>query len=244
MECTKQILAVLREGDFAHPGEIEAIELALSPINKDSKACVLDVGCGLGGTAHYVQKEGWGMVTGIDIDKKLIDYASSHYPEIQFVCEDILHNKLPHQSFQCIYSFSAFFCFASQEMALNELFKLAAPKASLVLFDYSKQVANPIQSPFPWSKTASLFSPIYLPELQSQLSTTGWQFIHSIDISQNFIGWYTALLQQFEQKRIKIEHRFGRQAWDTLYSGYQQLLMDLKTQKTGGIVVYASRDNA
>ncbi|WP_156411958.1 methyltransferase domain-containing protein, partial [Legionella bozemanae] len=71
MEYTKQILAMLREGDFAHPGETEAIELSLSPIAKNSEARLLDVGCGLGGTAHYVQKKGWGTVTGVDIDSDL-----------------------------------------------------------------------------------------------------------------------------------------------------------------------------
>lgn len=57
MEYTKQILAMLREGDFAHPSEIEAIEVSLSPIAKNSENRLLDVGCGLGGTAHYVQKK-------------------------------------------------------------------------------------------------------------------------------------------------------------------------------------------
>ncbi|HHU0101941.1 TPA: hypothetical protein ACT9MP_002644 [Legionella pneumophila] len=46
MEYTKQILATLREGDFAHPGEIEAkaIELSLSPIAKNSGARLLMIG--------------------------------------------------------------------------------------------------------------------------------------------------------------------------------------------------------
>jgi hypothetical protein len=38
MNNTKQILALLRAGDFAHPGEIEAIDLALSPITKEYHA--------------------------------------------------------------------------------------------------------------------------------------------------------------------------------------------------------------
>ena len=244
MEYTKQILAMLREGDFAHPGEIEAIELTLSPIVKNSKARLLDVGCGLGGTAHYVQKEGWGFITGVDIDKSFITHAQLHYPDTQFVCEDILQgDRLPHQSFQCIYSFSAFFCFVSQELALKNLSQLAAPGGALVLFDYSRPDATLIQSPFPWSKTASRFYPIYLPELKTQLSSTGWRFKESIDLSQHFIRWYTLLLQNFEQKRERVEQQFGQQAWDVLYSGYSQLLMDLNTEKIGGIAVYALRDN-
>ncbi|WED42294.1 methyltransferase domain-containing protein [Legionella cardiaca] len=242
MEYTKQILAMLRVGDFAHPGEIEAIDLALSPIMKDSDAHFLDVGCGLGGTAHYVQKQGWGKVTGIDIDANLIAYAQSHYPEIEFLCNDILQpDGFGYKKFQCIYSFSAFFCFASQKLALKRLAQFAASNGMLVLFDYSKQNEARIESPFPWSKTASRFNPICLPELKKQLRTTGWQFKESVDLSQQFIHWYILLLQSFEQKREAVIQQFGEEPWNILYSGFQQLLKDLNAQKVGGIVVYAHR---
>ncbi|CEK09313.1 class I SAM-dependent methyltransferase [Legionella hackeliae] len=218
--------------------------MALLSIAKNKDHCFLDVGCGLGGTAHYVQKQGWGRITGIDIDKNLIDYAKAHYPEIDFVCEDILQAKaLVNRSFQCIYSLSAFYCFASQELALKQLSQLAASEGSLVLFDYSKQDNIPIKSPFSWSKTALQFSPILLPELKRQLSSSGWQFKESIDLSQHFICWYTSLLHQFEQKRGLIIHQFNEKAWDIHYSGYEQLLMDLNAQKIGGVVVYASRSH-
>ncbi|HHF7375597.1 class I SAM-dependent methyltransferase [Legionella bozemanae] len=241
MEYTKQILAMLREGDFAHPGEIEAIELSLSLIAKNSEARLLDVGCGLGGTAHYVQKKGWGTVTGVDIDSDLIDRAKTSYPDVQFICEDILNStKLAHKSFQCIYSFSALFCFTSQEIALKKLSQLSDSHGRLVLFDYSRPDATPIQSPFPWSKTASRFNPIYLPELKKQLSETGWRFNESIDLSEYFIHWYKLLLRSFEQKREQVEQQFGQHAWDILYSGFKQLLIALDAKKIGGIVVYAN----
>ena len=218
MEYTKQILSMLREGDFAHPGEIEAIELSLSPIAKNSEAHLLDVGCGLGGTGHYVQKKGWGLVTGVDIDRTLIESAKTRYPEVQFICEDILKSTtLPHKSFHCIYSFSAFFCFTSQEIALKKLAQLSDSQGALVLFDYSRPDATPIESPFPWSKTASHFNPIYLPELKKQFATTGWKFNESVDLTEYFIRWYTLLLHSFEQKRKQVEQQFGHQAWDILY---------------------------
>ncbi|STO91749.1 class I SAM-dependent methyltransferase [Fluoribacter dumoffii] len=245
MEYTKQILSMLREGDFAHPGEIEAIELSLLPIAKNSEAHILDVGCGLGGTAHYVQKKGWGLVTGVDIDRTLIESAKTSYPDVQFICDDILKStKLAHKSFQCIYSFSAFFCFTSQEIALKKLAQLSDSHGRLVLFDYSRPDVTPIQSPFPWSKTASHFNPIYLPELKKQLSATGWRFNESVDLTEYFILWYTLLLHSFEQKREQVEHQFGQRAWDILYSGFKQLLRDLNTKKIGGIVVYASLNHA
>ena len=47
----KRILALIREGDYAHAGEEEAIERAFRSIPKNRENWVLDVGCGRGGSA-------------------------------------------------------------------------------------------------------------------------------------------------------------------------------------------------
>jgi cyclopropane fatty-acyl-phospholipid synthase-like methyltransferase len=47
----KQVLSLVRDGDFAHAGEREAIELAMGSVPKDAGQHVLDAGCGRGGTA-------------------------------------------------------------------------------------------------------------------------------------------------------------------------------------------------
>ena len=51
----RQILALVRDGDFAHAGEEEAIERALQEVPKDPNQQILDAGCGRGGTAAYMQ---------------------------------------------------------------------------------------------------------------------------------------------------------------------------------------------
>jgi hypothetical protein len=54
----KQILALVRDGDFAHAGEEEAIERAMRAVPKDRNRLILDAGCGRGGTAAYLQHHG------------------------------------------------------------------------------------------------------------------------------------------------------------------------------------------
>lgn len=240
---TKELLAYLRRGDFAHPGEIDAIELALATIAKKNSQRILDVGCGLGGTANYVQQQGWGQVVGIDLDPGLVQYAKNHYPEISFIQGDIHQAQaILAGKFQVIYSFSAFFCFASQQTVLQQWAQIAEKHAELVIFDYSRPNVDAISSPFPWSKTATRFSPIYLPELKSQLAITGWVFKESLDITQQFHLWYTQLMQQFDLKRESLINRFGIALFSKMYEGYSQLLMAIEAQKIGGIIVYASRD--
>lgn len=54
----QRILALVREGDYAHAGEEEAIELSMSGVGKDARRVILDAGCGRGGTADYLHKNG------------------------------------------------------------------------------------------------------------------------------------------------------------------------------------------
>ena len=68
----KGILSLVREGDYAHPGEEQAIDLVFAALPKDPDRQVLDLGRGRGGTAAYVQRHGWGRVTGVDIDAETL----------------------------------------------------------------------------------------------------------------------------------------------------------------------------
>ena len=45
---------------------------------------ILDVGCGQGGTANFVQENGWGRVVGFDIEEESIAYAKERYKAVQF----------------------------------------------------------------------------------------------------------------------------------------------------------------
>ena len=93
MSQSKQILSFLRDGNYAHPGEIEAIQLTMQSIAKNPQQLLLDVGCGLGGTAHYLQTYGFGKVTGLDIDHGLITAAKRHYPDVITAEASVLKNK-------------------------------------------------------------------------------------------------------------------------------------------------------
>ncbi|GAB6046625.1 hypothetical protein JCM19379_04480 [Methyloparacoccus murrellii] len=47
----KALLALARDGDYAHPGEAETIRLACAGLARQDSHRLLDVGCGRGGTA-------------------------------------------------------------------------------------------------------------------------------------------------------------------------------------------------
>jgi len=85
----KEFLATVRGKDYAHAGEEEAIDLIFSKIPKQENRKILDAGCGRGGTADYVQRNGWGHVVGVDIESQSIEYAKNAYPASEFHAMDV-----------------------------------------------------------------------------------------------------------------------------------------------------------
>jgi len=115
----KLALALVRGSDYAHAGEEEAIELALGPIAKSPSNRLLDVGCGIGGTARYVTEHGWGQVVGVDIDPDNIAAATARHPDLQFVCSDAAEiSRHLTGPFDVFYVLNAFFLFSDQRGAL------------------------------------------------------------------------------------------------------------------------------
>jgi cyclopropane fatty-acyl-phospholipid synthase-like methyltransferase len=89
-EC-REFLARVRGRDYAHAGEQEAIELVFENIQHQRERRILDAGCGRGGTADFVQRQGFGRVVGIDIKERTIKYAGEKYPDIEFHHLDVIH---------------------------------------------------------------------------------------------------------------------------------------------------------
>ena len=127
----KRILALVRDGDYAHAGEEEAIERSFRSIQKHSARWLLDVGCGRGGSADYLRRNGWGHVEKIDRDAESVEYARATYPEIGFhICDVLDVPRTVTRTFDVIYMLNAFYAFDRQREALAELRKVAKPPRS------------------------------------------------------------------------------------------------------------------
>src|SRR6266566_2029395 len=121
----KRILALIRDGDYAHAGEEEAIERALRSVPKNPQDWILDVGCGRGGSAEYLRRHGWGNLVGIDRDTDSIEYAKVTYPSCNFHNRDVLEIPVTvRRKFDVIYMLNAFYAFANQRGALAALKKV------------------------------------------------------------------------------------------------------------------------
>ena len=233
----KRILALVREGDYAHAGEEEAIERSFRSTPKNSENWMLDVGCGRGGSAEYLRRHGWGHVEGIDRDSDSIDYARVTYPEIGFhVCDVLEVPRTVTRTYDVIYMLNAFYAFDRQREALAELRKIARPTAQLVIFDYTVG-ANASDAPNPMMPHA-----IRLSEIAAMLRDAGWEPGAVEDLNAEYARWYAEFVERIQLKRVEIEKIGGFDWYNFVLSMYSGLHGVIASGGLGGAIVHASAD--
>ena len=223
----KKFLAAVRSGDYAHAGEEEAIQLLFKGRSKDPERRILDMGCGRGGTAHYVQEHGWGKVTGIDIEEESIADARAKYPSIDFHVGDVMEigSKYAKQ-FDLIYLFNVFYAFPNFDLAMANLRQVAKDGARLLLFDY---LAYDVEH-FP--RPLFSFSPPTEAQFAELFKNNGWRIDSELNLDADYVRWYSAFLDRFDRPEIKSE--FPADYVQSVRSKYEALLHAHSSRVFGG----------
>ena len=239
----KQILALVRDGDFAHAGEEEAIELALREVPKDTNQKILDAGCGRGGTAAYMQCHDWGRVTGVDVEPKSIAHARKAYPDLTFICCDINEVAMRLQRyFDVITLFNVLYALPDHAAGLRVLASRAKSKARLVVFDYVNN-GNYQDAPLVDSGRLFLPKPPILTDLAETLEKGGWRLHSANDLSHEYERWYVALVSKIKAKREAIEKSAGPDAFEHVLDLYSALLTAIREGRLGGAVIYGEKSD-
>lgn len=91
--------------DYLQYRLFEKISYILDDCNPEQTYSLLDVGCGLGDYAHYLQNEKYTNIdyTGIDILPEMVLHARKKYPGNRFQHGDLLHLN-PHKPFDFVIS--------------------------------------------------------------------------------------------------------------------------------------------
>lgn len=239
----KKLVSFLREGDFAHAGDIESIDLVMNKFDKNPSQRILDVGCGLGGTADYIQYNNWGEVYGIDIEKESIDFAKESYKHIKFSESDVMNLDSIYEEnfFDIVCLFNSFYAFRDQIKALELIHKVSKIGGKLAIFDYSDLTVgnkNPLYRN--GDKTTPPFKPIQIDTIKQNLISSGWGSIDLIDISNKYFLWYDNLIIKLISKEDYIRSNWGDTAYDKALKTYSNIRNCIKNKTLGGIIIYAT----
>ena len=237
----KRLLALVRDADYAHPGEEEANELLFAGARPDPRRRVLDAGCGGAGTAAWVQARGLGAVTGIELDAATARLARERHPEVTVVEGDLQRAaEVLSGPFDLVYSMTAVYAAPDQAAVFRELGALAAPGAELRLLEY----ANPgglFEHATTGNPSWGWWHPLGPLELPEVLTAAGWYAIELRDLQPEFVHWYRDLCERIGAKRDEITRAFGPDWYEFVAREYAGILDMVRTRVLGGLLVRARR---
>ena len=235
----KRLLALVRDADYAHPGEEEANHLLFAGMTADPRRRVLDAGCGGAGTAAWVRARGYGTVTGIELDAATARLARERHPEVTVVHGDLQRagNTLAGP-FDLIYSMTAIYAVPNHPAAFRELGALAAPGAELRLLEYADphgRFAAETRGNAGWG----WWNPLAPRELPDILAAAGWTAVETRDLHPEFVRWYQDLCGRIPAKRPAIVREFGIDWYEFVAREYADLLDLVRDGTLGGVLVRA-----
>lgn len=235
----KRILAVTREGNYAHPGEEEAIVRALELFSGQPTQRWLDAGCGRGGTAAFIRQKGWAEVSAFDIDGASIGEAKSRYPEVSFYesAAEEATTVVPGR-YDLIYSFNAFYAFPDQTAALRSMRALAEEPGKLVIFEYVDR-GGFYEQPMTKRPEGAHWQPIDEKAFPSQLAAAGWALESVQDLDKDYARWYGWLVERFDEKRDELLALAPAEVIDYARDFYAQLLAAVEAGALGGGIFIA-----
>jgi len=237
----KRLLALIRGADYAHPGEEEANELLFAGMRPEPRRRVLDAGCGVAGTAAWVQARGLGAVTGVELDAATARLARERHPEVNVVEGDLQEaGRALAGPFDLIYSMTAIYAAPDQMAVFRELGALAAPGAELRLLEYADPAglfASATADNLSWGWWHPL-KPRDLPEV---LAAARWSAVELRDLRPEFVHWYGDLCEHIRAKRHEITGEFGPDWYEFVAGEYAAILDMVLTGVLGGLLVRARR---
>ena len=240
-ETGKRLLALVRDADYAHPGEEEANSLLLAGLAPDPGRRVLDAGCGSGGTAAWVQEQGLGVVTGLEADAATARLARERHPAVTVVEGDLLRaGDALTGPFDLAYSMTVLYAVPDKAAAFEQLAALAAPGGELRLFEYADPggrfaAAEPRRASLDW------WRPLRPDELPDQLAAAGWRLAGSRDLGPEFLRWYEDLCRRIGARRDAITRAFGAGWYDFVAAEYEAILGRVRDGSLGGVLAHAVR---
>jgi SAM-dependent methyltransferase len=235
----KRLLALIRDGDYAHPGEEAANELLFAGLRPGARRRVLDAGCGGAGTAAWVQGRGLGAVTGIELDAATARLARERHPDVTIVAGDLQHASAALTGpFDLFYSMTAVYAVPDQMSMFRELGALAAPGAELRLLEYADPEGR-FAGATSGSATWGWWHPLAPRDLPEVLSSAGWASISVRDLHPEFVHWYQDLCDRIACKRPVIEREFGRDWYEFVAREYAGILALVRERVLGGVLVHA-----
>lgn len=243
---SKLLLSIMKEGNYSHVGGIEAINLLTSraiKINPNiENGNSLDVGCGFGGTAGFLQDSGFSNMWGIDIDEEAIEHSKHNYPNVNFATADAtkLTDMFENEFFSFVYMFNVASEIPDKAAMLQKIKSVCKDGSILAIFDYT--LAAPKNKEELLDHTGLAMHPINMDYLNMLLRVIGWEVIETTDITSNYQQWYTQTLEKISSRKDMLKATgYSDAEIQLVHDNFKHMLKLMNDGKINGTILIAKK---
>ena len=152
---------------------------------------VLEVGCGRGGGLSYINRYlSPGSVTGVDLNKKAIEFCKKHYSNegIKFLQENAQDLSFQDQTFDVVINVESSHRYSQIDMFLYEVYRVLKPGGFFLFTDFGRETE--------------------LKKLNTQLKNSNLQIVKVENITHNVVKALTLATPAREELIKKLMPKF------------------------------------
>ncbi len=190
--------------EFHTRGKESTIEIAdlaqLQPYHT-----VLDVGCGLGGSARYIANEYGCSVVGIDLTDEYIDVANkltefvNLTDKVSFKQGSALELPFPSENFDIVWTEHTQMNIPDKEKFYGEMSRVLKPKGRLVFHDIFFGDTSSPHYPTPWAEYDSLSSLCTQEDAKSAIQQSNFVIKEWNDKSEQSLEFFKEAIKKTEK---------------------------------------------
>ena len=163
---------------------------------------ILDVGCGLGGSARYLASEHGCHTTGIDLTREYIAVATALAKLVRlsertsFQHGSALDLPFDDASFDIVWTEHAQMNIGDKAQLYDEIARVLRPSGKLVLHDVFQGPGGEPKYPLPWAEHVSISFLASPGTVRQTLEQVGLQIVHWIDTTPHALTWFDEAIKR------------------------------------------------
>ncbi|CBY30945.1 unnamed protein product [Oikopleura dioica] len=220
--------------DFVSTGGISTTREFVKMLKLKKGQKVLDVGCGIGGSAFHMNIEYGAHVEGFDLSRNMIDIANEraqkyNLKDVSFSVEDATLVEFQEATFDVIYSRDTILHIADKLALFKQFCKWLKPGGTLMISDYCC-------TPNKWSKNYSAYvaqrgyNLLSVKDYGKTIGQAGFVDVQDIDYTSGFIEILKGELELFATTKEDFIKEFSEKDYDAINGGWS----DKVERCTGG----------
>jgi ubiquinone/menaquinone biosynthesis C-methylase UbiE len=193
--------------DAFHIRGIEATKELASLIKIKSSYKILDIGCGIGGTARYLADNYGCFITGIDITEEYCKAAAelskllNLEDKTEFRHADAIDLPFENESFDIVWSEHVQMNVENKQKFYQEIYRVLKTGGKLIFYDVFKGKGDEIFYPVPWANDSSTDFLVEQNETKNLIESLDFKINYWEDKTDLSRNWFSAAVTKMKSRK-------------------------------------------